>query len=224
MSEPFDEARPHEVARSERFLDAVANREPVDFADCESGDRELAGLLEEWRDELRGRPIGELCGEQDAFDVLDRGLAQRRRARRRMALVSAAAAAVVGVAAFGAVLGQVKPGDALYGVRATVLGEPASVRDDRIAVSAEADLDQVEQMIALGQWDQAHDKLAAVGEHVQRVTDVGRKQGLIEKVNRLNAKVVLRNGHAPAAGPGTSVVETPHRAPVITMAPNPFRG
>ncbi len=92
-------------------------------------------------------------------------------------------------------LGQVKPGDTFYGVRATLFGEPAWVHDDKIAVSAEADLDQVEQMIALGQWDQAHEKLAAVGAHVQTVKDVGRKQGLIEKVNRLNAKVVSRNAH-----------------------------
>ena len=50
------------------------------------------------------------------------------------------------------------------------------MHDDRIAVSAETDLDQVEQMIALGQWDQAQDKLAAVGEHVQTVKDADRKQ------------------------------------------------
>jgi hypothetical protein len=67
-------------------------------------------------------------------------------------------------------------------------------------------------MIALGQWDQAHDKLAAVGEHVQTVKDADRKQGLIEKVNRLNAKVVLRSGHSPTT------------APAITVAPNPFGG
>jgi hypothetical protein len=218
MSEPDDAARPHEVARSERFLDALANRDPVDFADSEAGDRELAGLLEDWRDELRRHSTDDLCAEQDAVDTLDRGLAMRRRARRRVVLASAAAAAVVGVAAFATVLGQVNPGDALYGVRSTIFGEPASVQDDKIAVSAEADLDQVEQMIAQGQWDQAHAKLAAVGEHVQTVKDAGRKQGLIEKVNRLNSKVVLRNGHPPAAS-GI----TPGVAPII-MAPNRFGG
>ena len=217
MSEPVDDTRPHDVVRSERFLDALANGDPVDFADSETRDRELAGLLEGWRDELRRRP-GDVCAEQDAAEALRRGLAQRRRARRRVVLASAAAAAVVGVAAFGTVLAQVEPGDTLYGVRATIFGEPSSVQDDRIAVSAEADLDQVEQMIALGQWDQAHDKLAAVGEHVQTVKDAGRKRGLIEKVNRLNAKVVLRSWHLP------STADIPHGAPVITMAPSPFGG
>jgi hypothetical protein len=136
----------------------------------------------------------------------------------------AAAAVVLGVAAFGAVLGQVKPGDAFYGVRATLFGEPAWVQDDKIAVSAEADLDQVEQMIAQGQWDQAHEKLAAVGAHVQTVKDVGRKQGLIDKVNRLNAKVVSRNAHPPEAGATASVAAIPPNAPVITVAPHPFGG
>jgi Anti-sigma-D factor RsdA to sigma factor binding region len=219
MSEPVDGAVPHEVARSERFLDALANRDPVDFADSVAGDRELAGLLEDWRDELRRHSTGEVCAEQDAVDTLDRGLAMRRRARRRVVLASAAAAAVVGVAAFATVLGQVNPGDALYGVRTTIFGEPASVQDDKVAVSAEADLDQVEQMIAQGQWDQAHDKLTAVGERVQTVKDAGRKRGLIEKVNRLNSKVVvLRNGHPPAA------TDITHGVPPIIMAPNRFGG
>ncbi len=92
MSEPFDQPRPHEVARSARFVDALANRDPVDFADLagdgDAGDRELAGLLEDWRDELRSRSTAELCAEQDAAAVLNRALAGRRRARRRMTLVS----------------------------------------------------------------------------------------------------------------------------------------
>ncbi len=223
MSEPFD--HPHDVARSARFLDALANREPGDFAGGDdAGYRELAGLMEDWRDELRGRENHGLCAERDAAAVLERGLADRRRVRRRMTLVTAAAAVVLGVAGVGTVLGQVKPGDALYGVRATVFGEPASVHDDKIAVSAETDLDQVEQMIALGQWDQAHDKLAAVGAHVQTVKDSGRKQVLIEKVNRLNAKLVSRNARPPAAGATSSVVVIPPDAPVITVAPDPFGG
>ena len=195
----------------------------------------LAGLLEDWRDELRSpaRPPG-CVPEQDAAAVLNRALAGAPTRPRRMALV-AAAAVVLGVAAFGAVLGQVKPGDTFYGVRATLFGEPASVHDDQIAVSAETDLDQVEQMIALGQWDQAQDKLAAVGAHVQTVKDNGRKQGLIDKVNRLNAKVASRDRSAtmpPNALPGTapvvsataSVAVIPPGDPVITVAPNPFGG
>jgi hypothetical protein len=113
-----------------------------------------------------------------------------------VALVGALAATVLGVAGFGALMGQSQPGDALYGVRTTLFGEPASVHDDRLAVSAETDLDQVEQMIALGQWDQAQGKLASVGDRVQTVKDSDRKQNLIEHMNRLNAKVVSRDRDA----------------------------
>ena len=219
---PFDQPDPDAVARSERFFDALARREPVDFVDVgdagDTGDRALAGLLEDWRDELRVQGPRAVCPEQDAVAVLNRGLAARRRARRRTALVSAVAAAVLGVAGF-----------------AMLFAEPASVHDDQIAVSAETDLDQVQQMIALGQWDQAQDKLAAVGAHVQTVKDNGRKQGLIDKVNLLNAKVASRDRGAPTpsnALPGTAPVVSatatveliPPDDPVITVAPNPFGG
>jgi len=215
---PFDQPDPDAVARSERFVDAVAKREPVDFVDIgDTGDRALAGLLEDWRDELRVLGPRGVCAEQDAVAVLNRGLAARRRARRRTALVSALAAAVLGVAGFG-----------------MLFAEPASVHDDQIAVSAETDLDQVQQMIALGQWDQAHDKLAAVGAHVQTVKDNGRKQGLIDKVNQLNAKVASRDrttmphnalpGTVPAVSATATVAVIPPGDPVITVAPNPFGG
>ncbi len=219
---PFDQPDPDAVARSERFVDALAKREPVDFVDAgdagDTGDRALAGLLEDWRDELRILGPRGACPEQDAVAVLNRGLAERRRARRRTALVSVLAAAVLGVAGFG-----------------MMFGEPASVHDDQIAVSAETDLDQVQQMIALGQWDQAQDKLAAVGAHVQTVKDNGRKQGLIDKVNLLNAKVASRDrnatmpanalpGTAPVVSATATVAVIPPGDPVITVAPNPFGG
>jgi hypothetical protein len=77
-----------------------------------------------------------------------------------------------------------------------VLGEPASVHDERIARSAQTDLDSVEEMIALGQWDQAQNKLASVSDRVQSVKDNSRKQGLVERVNLLNAKVANRDRSA----------------------------
>jgi hypothetical protein len=219
---PFDQPDPDAVARSERFIDALSRRDPVDFVDLGddrgTGDRALAGLLEDWRDELRIEGPRPTCSDQDAVAVLNRGLAGRRRARRRTALVSALAAAVLGVAGFG-----------------VLLGEPASIHDDQIAVTAETDLDQVQQMIALGQWDQAQNKLAAVGAHVQTVKDNDRKQGLIDKVNKLNAKVASRDrnaatppnalpGTAPAVSATATVAVIPPGGPVITLAPNPFGG
>ncbi len=209
MSEQFHQLEPDAVARSDRFIDALATRKPVDG---DPGDRALAGLLEGWRDEVRRPPTGEICAEHDAVAALGRGLAARRGSRRHMAFAAAAAAAVLSLAGFGVLMGQAQPGQPLYGARTSVFGEPASVNDERIAVSAESEMDQVEQMIATGQWDQAHDKLAAVGAHVQTVKDADRKQGLIDHMNRLSAKVVSRDAHATAL-PG---------APVITFEPNRF--
>ena len=190
------------MARTERFIDALAKREPTDVGDVAdhggAGDRVLAGLLEDWRDELRTPVPRGFCTERDAVAALDRGRVARRRIRRRMALVGTLAATVLSVGGFVAMMGEAQPGDTLYGVHTRVLGEPTSVHDERIARSAQDDLDSVEQMITLGQWDEAQDKLAAVSDRVQTVKDNDRKQDLVERVNLLNAKVANRDPHATA--------------------------
>jgi hypothetical protein len=76
-------------------------------------------------------------------------------------------------------------------------------------------------MIALGQWDQAQDKLAAVGDRVQTVKDSDRKQDLIDKMNRLNAKVASRDPNAtvpPSALSGAAPAVT------TTIQLNPIGG
>ena len=199
---PFDQPDPGAVARTERFIDALAKREPPDVGDVAdhggAGDRVLAGLLEDWRDELRTPVPRGFCTERDAVAALDRGRVVRRRIHRRMALVGALAATVLSVGGFVAMMGEAQPGDTLYGVHTRVLGEPASVHDERIARSAQDDLDSVEQMIMLGQWNEAQDKLASVSDRVQTVKDNDRKQDLVERVNLLNAKVANRDPHATA--------------------------
>lgn len=193
---------PGAAARSERFIDALAKCEPIEFGDAtergDTGERALAELLEGWRDDLRVPAPPGLCREQDAVAALDRGLAGRHRVRR-MALVGALAAALLSVGGFAAVMGESQPGDTLYGVHTRVLGEPPWAHDERIARSAQTDLDSVEQMITQGQWDQAQDKLAAVSDRVQSVRDNDRKQDLVERVNLLNAKVANRDPHATPA-------------------------
>jgi len=197
---PFDEPDPGAVARTERFIDALAKREPIDVGDVadhgDTGNRALAGLLENWRDELRAPVPPGLCRDRDAVAALDRGMADRRRIRRRMAAVGALAAALLSVGGFVAMMGEAKPGDTLYGVHTKVLGEPVSVRDERIVRSAQNDMDSVEQMITLGQWDQAQDKLDRVSDRVQAVKDSDRKQDLVERVNLLNAKVANHDPNA----------------------------
>ncbi len=199
------------MARSERFIDALAHGEPVDG---DPGDRALAGLLEDWRDGVRTLPTVSICPEQEAAAALARGLAARRRNGHRTAVMGVVAAAVLSIAGFGVLIGQAQPSGPLYGARTSLFGEPAAVHDEQIAVSAESDMNDVEQMIATGQWDRAHDKLAAVSAHVQTVKDADRKQGLIDHMNRLTAKVVSRDAHAtpPPINPG------------IIFAPNAFGG
>ena len=190
------------MARTEGFIDALAKREPTDVGDIAdhggAGDRVLAGLLEDWRDELRTPVPPWFCTARDAVAALDRGRVARRRIHRRMALVGALAATVLSVGGFVAMMGEAQPGGTLYGVHTRVLGEPASVHDERIARSAQDDLDSVEQLITLGQWDEAQDKLASVSDRVQTVKDNDRKQDLVERVNLLNAKVANRDPHATA--------------------------
>jgi hypothetical protein len=195
---PFDQPDPGAVARTDRFVDALAKREPIDADYGDTGNRALAGLLENWRDEVRAPVPPGLCCERDAVAALDRVTADRRRVRRRMALVGAVAAALLSVGGFVAIMGEAKPGDTLYGVHTRVFGEPAPVRDERIARSAQDDMDSVEQMITLGQWDQAQDKLDRVSDRVQTVKDSDRKQDLVERVNLLNAKVANHDPHATA--------------------------
>ncbi len=210
---PFDQPESDAVARSERFIDALANREPVEFGDIthhgDTGDRALAGLLEDWRDELRAPAPSGLRLEREAVGALNRGLAARRRTRHRTALVAAIAAAVLGIGGVGAMVAGARPGETLYGIHTMLFGEPPSVHDERIALSAQSDLDIVEQMISLGQWDQAQDKLAAVSGRVQNVKDGDRKQDLVERVNLLNAKVSNRDPNAKAAPSAAPVASTP---------------
>jgi Anti-sigma-D factor RsdA to sigma factor binding region len=206
---PFDQPNLAAVGRAERFIDALAKRQPVEFADVtdlgDTGDRALAGLLEDWRDELRAPVPRGMCPEREAVAAFNRGLAARRRRRRSMTLVGTLAATLLGIGGFVAVMGEAQPGDTLYGVHTKVFGEPASVRDERIASSAQTDLDLVEQMIALGQWDEAQDKLDAVSDRVQTVKDGDRKQDLIDKMNLLHAKVANRD---PNARPAPSLLPT----------------
>lgn len=213
---PFDQPDLGAVARTERFVDALSKREPVEFGDVadqgDTGDRALAGLLEDWRDELRvPQPTG-VCPEWEAAGVLHRALAARRRTHRRMALVGAVAATVLSLGGFGALVAGAQPGEALYGVHTMLFGEPPAVHDERVASSANGDLDLVEQMISMGQWDQAQDKLATVSDRVQTVRDGDRKQDLVDRVNLLNAKVTNRDPNAtvvpsalPSAAPAVSV-------------------
>ncbi len=205
LGTPFDRPDPDAVARTERFVDALAKREPIEFG--EPGERALAGLLEDWRDELRSSAPSPDVSERDAVAALNRGLAARRRTRRNLTVAGSLAATVLAVGGFSAIVGDAQPGDTLYGMHTMLFGEPPSAHDDRIALAAKTDLELVVQLITQGHWDDAQDKLADVNDRVQAVNDSDRKQDLIEQVNLLTVKVANRDPNAtlpPSAVPAVA--------------------
>ncbi|MGH3564302.1 MAG: anti-sigma-D factor RsdA, partial [Mycobacterium sp.] len=123
---------------------------------------------------------------------------------RGLTVIGSAAATVLTLGGFGSVVAGSQPGDALYSLRSMLFGEPKSVVDDRIVLTAKTELDKVQQMIAQGQWDQAQQRLTSLGDTVQTVSDTQRKQDLVDQWNRLNVQVQKRDPNAvppPSAPP-----------------------
>ena len=107
----------NEINRTDRFLDALANR--------------AAGVLDGSRPRPSWRncsPVGATSVRDAAADVagdtprrrcvaLRRAVESRKRTRTSMAVVGSVAAAVLCLGGFGAVVAGAGPGDALYGLR-----------------------------------------------------------------------------------------------------------
>jgi len=207
------------IARADRFIDALAAEQPV--ASNDPGDLALASLLEGWRDDARRSPATGLVSEQEAAAAVRAGTVTRKRTHRGLTLVGSVAAALLCIGGFGAVVVGAHPGDAMYGLRTTLFGEPQSVRDDRVALAAQTELNQVQDMIARGDWEQAQDKLEAVTTAVQTVNDADRKQELIDEWNRLNVKVETRDPDAtvPPSSPPNPEVVAPSSTSVTVPLP-----
>ena len=207
------------IARADRFIDALAAEQPV--ASNDPGDLALASLLEGWRDDARRSPATGLVSEQEAAAAVRAGTVTRKRTHRGLTLVGSVAAALLCIGGFGAVVVGAHPGDAMYGLRTTLFGEPRSVRDDRVALAAQTELNQVQDMIARGDWEQAQDKLEAVTTAVQTVNDADRKQELIDEWNRLNVKVETRDPDAtvPPSSPPNPELVAPSSTSVTVPLP-----
>jgi hypothetical protein len=207
-----DQSALDELAHTDLLLDALAAR--TEFTLGPDGlepdgleDEALTALLGEWRDDLRWPPASALVSQDEAEDALRAGMMDRSQGRRGLAAVGSVAATLLMLSGFGAVVGDARPGDLLYGLHAMMFNEPR-VSDDQIVLSAKADLAKVEQMIAQGKWDQAHTQLAEVSSSLQSVNDGGRRQGLLDEVNQLNTKVEKRDANAtvaPASPPTTEL-------------------
>ena len=220
-----------DIHRSDSFIDALAAGSPVTPQD--QADAELAALLGGWRDEMRWPPATGLISEEQAVAALNAGLAEKpqrtirerretRRetasaappSRRGLSLVGAAAAAVLCIGGFGAVVAGAGPGDALYGLRSMLFGAPKEVRDDQVALAARTELQQVQELIAQGDWQQAQEKLVAVSTQVATIGDEQQKQDLLEEFNDLSAKVVERDP-AATAPPGVVYTVPPSSAALV---------
>ncbi len=188
-----------DIRRTDSFVDALAGGGPV--ASDDPADAALAALLGGWRDEMRWPPATGLISEPQAIAALDAGLAEKpgglrrdkrtekqlasvtsMKNRRGLSLLGAAAAAVLGIGGFVA----------LY-------NGPTPVRDDAVVLAARTELEQVQQLITQGDWQQAQEKLVAVSTQVASIGDERQKQDLFDEFNDLSAKVVERNPEATAA-------------------------
>lgn len=196
-----DNAGVDDIARADRFLDTLADGQPVRADD--PGDRVLATLLAGWRDELRSPPIAGTLA--DPPQVRDLRSAHRRRSHPGLIVLGSAAATLIALGGFAGVVSQSQQGDALYGMRSVLFGESGSTADEQIMLSATSEMDRVRQMIARAQWDQARQQLTSLGETVRTVNDAERRQTLVEQLNRLYAQVQQRDSNATAPdGPPAS--------------------
>ncbi len=213
------------VRRTDSFIDALAGARPVVPQD--PADAELAALLGNWRDELRWPPATGLLSDADVTAAFSAGRAQKRsgpdpqrwtdtqkRNRRSLSVIGASAAAVLCIGGFGAVVAGSGPGDALYGVRTMLFGAPKQVRDDQVGLAAKTELNQVQTLIAQGDWQQAQDKLVAVSTQVATIDDQQQKQELLDQFNDLSAKVVERDP-AATAPPGVVYTVPPSSAALV---------
>ena len=181
----------NEINRTDRFLDALANQQPVYSTD--PSEAELAQLLAVWRDEIRTPPLMSPVTPRDAVVALTRAVESRKRTRSSMAIVGSVAAAVLCIGGFGAVVASSGPGDALYGLHTVLFGE--QTRTDQVTLASQQ-LAEVQQLIDEGQWQAAQDKLQAVTTTVATVNDVGQKEQLVTQWQDLTVKVDAKDANA----------------------------
>jgi anti-sigma-D factor RsdA-like protein len=215
VPEPLDE-----FARSDLLLDALAQRRPVHVGDSDMD--AMAVLLGDWRDNLRWPPASALVSREEAVEALRTGLAERRRGRRGLATIGSVAAALLVMSGFGAMVVEARPGDALYGLHAMFYDQPR-VNDQKIELSAKAELAKVQQLINQGQWAQAHSQLAEVSSAVQSMNDGASRNDLMDQVNLLNTRVESRDPNATLPPPQavTPAPQTkPPKAPAASTTPS----
>lgn len=186
----------NEINRADQFFEALAAKQtayPTDRAEAE-----LAFLFSGFRDDVRDAPLTATVTAADAVAALRAGQVGSRGPRRGFAIVGSVAAAMLCIGGFGTAVYGAGPGDSLYGMHTALFGQQEQTRDDQVSL-ASAQLQQVQQLIDQGQWEQAQDKLVQVSSAVQDVDRVESKQQLVEQWNALTYKVVEQNPAATLA-------------------------
>jgi anti-sigma-D factor RsdA-like protein len=205
----------NEINRADRFFEALAAKQPAYPTD--HAEAELAFLFAGLRDDVRDAPVTTPVSLSDAVEALNGGMAKNRSPRRHLAVVGSVAAAMLCIGGFGTAVYGAGPGDGLYGMRTALFGQHEQTRDDQVSL-ASAQLQQVQQLIDNGQWEEAQSKLVAVSTTVQDVGQVEQKQQLVEQWNALTYKVVEQDPAATLA-PGEPLPALPESP--LTWLPVP---
>ncbi|WP_422749313.1 anti-sigma-D factor RsdA [Mycobacterium sp. WMMD1722] len=208
-----------EINYTDQLLDALAGERPVYPNDA--GESELTHLLAGWRDEVRQAPLTATVTPRDAALALDRATAPAAPPRRRLGLAVAGsvAAAVLCLGGFGSVIYGAGPGDALYNLRTMFFGEQEQTRDDQVALAAQSQLAQVQQLIDQGDWAAAQDRLQTITTTVAAVNDTSRQQELVDQWQELSVKVESRdiNATVPPDAPPVVLPEVPSDLPLPAL-------
>ena len=168
----------NEIRRVDRFFDALAADEHAYSTD--STEAELAFLLADWRDGIREPAVTTPVTARDAVAALQKGL-HRKESRTSLTIVGSVAAALLCLGGFGTAIYTAGPNSSLYGLHTAMFGAPR-VSDEQVMLAAQTEMQQVQQLIDNGQWQQAQDKLQALSPTVQSVDAPEHKQQLIQQM------------------------------------------
>jgi hypothetical protein len=206
-----------EINETDRLLDALAAEQPV--YSNEPGEAELAYLLAGWRDDVRRPSMAAVVTPREAAIALDRATSTSRRRRFSLAVVGSVAAAVLCLGGFGSAVYGAGPGDPLYGVRAMLFGEQHATRDDQVALAAQTQMAEVQQLIEQRDWTAAQDKLQTLTTTVAAVGDISRQQQLVDQWQQLSVKVDSRDPNAtvPPDAPPVVLPEVPSDLPLPAL-------
>ncbi|OBA86683.1 hypothetical protein A5642_22245 [Mycolicibacterium mucogenicum] len=205
----------NEIRRVDRYFDALAADQHAYSTD--STEAELAFLLADWRDSIREPAVTTPVTARDAVAALQNGL-HRKESRGSLTIVGSVAAALLCLGGFGTAIYTAGPNSSLYGLHTAMFGAPR-VSDEQVMLAAQTEMQQVQQLIDTGQWQQAQDKLQALSPTVQSIDAPEHKQQLIQQWNALTYKVVEQDAAATLPPPGEPMPVLPSSP--LTLLPVP---